>query len=144
MWAGGSAPAGWVIAFGQALSRTTYANLFSVIGTTYGAGDGTTTFNVPDFSGRVPVGVDFTQGEFEPMGKTGGSKTHTLTTSEIPAHAHAATAGGFTLGGSSGAYSIQGGATYGFGYNTNTANAGGGGAHNNLQPYLVLRFIIKL
>lgn len=57
MYAGNSAPRGWLLCQGQAVSRTTYAKLYSVIGTTYGTGDGSTTFNVPDMRGRVPTGV---------------------------------------------------------------------------------------
>jgi microcystin-dependent protein len=68
MFAGSTAPAGWLMCTGQAVSRTTYAGLFSVIGTTYGTGDGSTTFNVPNISGRFP-----TQGT---PGATGGSLAH--------------------------------------------------------------------
>ncbi|EHL69933.1 hypothetical protein HMPREF1032_02932, partial [Subdoligranulum sp. 4_3_54A2FAA] len=55
-FAGAAAPTGWLLCQGQAISRTTYAQLFSVIGTTYGSGDGKTTFNLPDMRGRVAVG----------------------------------------------------------------------------------------
>src|SRR5258707_6849253 len=57
-YAGSSAPSGWLFCFGQNVGRTTYATLFAVIGTTYGAGDGSTTFGVPDLRGRVPFGKD--------------------------------------------------------------------------------------
>jgi len=57
-YAGASAPTGWLLCYGQAVSRTTYADLFTAISTTYGAGDGSTTFNVPDLRGRVPAGKD--------------------------------------------------------------------------------------
>lgn len=144
MWPLVSAPTGWRVCDGGAINRTTYAKLFTLIGTTYGVGDGSTTFNVPNMKGRVPVGYDSGQTEFDAIGETGGAKTHTLTTTEIPSHAHSATAGGFTLGGAAGAYSIQGGATYAFGFNADTANAGDGGAHNNLQPYFTTQYIIKL
>src|SRR5262249_21157687 len=57
-YGGSSAPAGWQLCAGQAVSRTTFAALFSVIGTTFGVGDGSTTFNLPDLRGRVPAAAD--------------------------------------------------------------------------------------
>ncbi len=66
-FAGSVEPTGWLLCFGQAVSRTTYAALFNAIGTTYGAGDGSTTFNVPDLRGRVPAGKDN-------MGGTAGNR----------------------------------------------------------------------
>ena len=57
-FAGSTAPAGWLLAYGQAVSRTTYADLYAIIGNTYGAGDGSTTFNIPDMRGRVVAGED--------------------------------------------------------------------------------------
>jgi microcystin-dependent protein len=85
-----TAPTGWVLCQGQAISRTNplYTRLFSAISTTYGAGDGTTTFNVPNLQGRIPVGKDATQTEFDGLAETGGSKTHTLTTANMPSHQH--------------------------------------------------------
>lgn len=62
-FAGAAAPTGWLLCQGQAISRTTYAQLFSVIGTTYGSGDGKTTFNLPDMRGRVAVGSDANLGQ---------------------------------------------------------------------------------
>lgn len=88
---GGSvAPSGWLICDGSAISRTNaaYTRLFAAIGTTYGVGDGSTTFNVPNLKGRVPVGFDATQTEFDALAETGGAKTHTLVQSEMPAHTH--------------------------------------------------------
>lgn len=57
-YAGASAPEGWLLAYGQTVSRTTYAALFAEISTTYGSGDGSTTFNLPDYRGRAPFGKD--------------------------------------------------------------------------------------
>ena len=57
-FAGSTAPAGWLLAYGQAVSRTTYADLYAIVGNTYGAGDGSTTFNIPDMRGRVVAGED--------------------------------------------------------------------------------------
>lgn len=89
MFAGATAPVGYLICDGAAVSRTTYAALFAIIGTTYGVGNGTSTFNLPNLKGRVPVGRDTAQTEFNDMGETGGAKTHTLTESEMPVHTHA-------------------------------------------------------
>lgn len=102
-YAGNTAPSGWLLADGSAVSRTTYASLFAVLGTTYGAGDGSTTFNLPDLRGRVPAGKDdmggvaanrLTSGgsgvDGVTLGAQGGSETHTLLSSEIPSHAHGA------------------------------------------------------
>lgn len=74
-WAASVAPANWLICDGSAVSRSQYQSLFSVIGTTYGSGDGSTTFNLPNFKGRIPVGRDALQAEFDALGETGGSKT---------------------------------------------------------------------
>lgn len=85
-----SAPTGWVLCQGQALSRTNplYSRLFTAISTTYGAGDGTTTYNVPNLQGRIPVGRDSTQTEFDALAEVGGSKTSTLSTANLPSHQH--------------------------------------------------------
>lgn len=83
-FAGTTAPQGCLLCDGSAISRTTYAALFAVIGTTYGAGDGETTFNIPDLSGRVVIGVSNTHS----LGTTGGSETVTLTDDQLPAHSH--------------------------------------------------------
>lgn len=100
-YAGSNAPNGWLMCSGQAVSRTTYATLFNAIGTTYGAGNGTTTFNLPDLRGRVIAGVDNmggTQGNRitsggsgingTTLGASGGAETHTLTTAQMPVHNH--------------------------------------------------------
>jgi microcystin-dependent protein len=97
MYAGAVAPAGWLLCDGTAISRTTYAALFAVIGTTYGAGDGSTTFNVPNLKGRVGVGVDTAQTEFAARGQTGGEKAHTLSITEMPSHTHVQNAHGHTI-----------------------------------------------
>lgn len=74
--AGADAPAGWLLCQGQAVSRTTYSQLFGVVSTTYGSGDGSTTFNLPNLKGRVVVGIDSAQTQFDARGETGGDMTH--------------------------------------------------------------------
>jgi microcystin-dependent protein len=88
LWFTDSVPSGWLLCDGSAVSRTTYARLFAVIGTIYGSGDGSTTFNLPNFKGRVPVGKDIGQSEFDSLGESGGEKAHTLTQAEMPEHNH--------------------------------------------------------
>ena len=146
-WApGGAAPAGWLLASGQAISRTTYALLFAAIGTTYGVGDGTTTFNVPDSRGRVTAGIDPTSGSptggrivnnAPVLGGVGGTETHTLTTPEIPAHTHGynthtVLSGSLTGGGEIWQNIVA----------SATTSTGGGLEHNNMQPYILMPKII--
>ncbi len=90
-FAGEIAPNGYLLCQGQAISRTAYASLFNVISTKYGAGDGSTTFNLPDLRGRVPVGKDDRDTDFKTLGAKGGEKAHTLTVQEMPSHNHNAT-----------------------------------------------------
>lgn len=87
-YAGSQAPTGYILCDGSAISRTVYHALFQVIGTTYGSGDGSTTFNVPNLKGKFVVGFDSAQTEFDNLSETGGAKTHTLTIAEMPAHNH--------------------------------------------------------
>lgn len=83
-FAGSSAPTGWLLCDGSAISRTTYAKLFAVVSTTYGAGDGSTTFNLPDAQGRMTIGAGSGSGlTARSLGDTGGSETDS-----IPAHNH--------------------------------------------------------
>ena len=192
-----SAPTGWLLCEGQAVSRTEYSRLFAAIGTLYGSGNGTTTFNVPDLKGRVPVGKD--TGTFSALGLTGGSESVTLTSAQsgIPAHSHpntlsdpghfhntnhshtigdhshgqvvTANSGGpavrrdWSSDGSSFTYP-QGANTYGVGTlgtstnnpqsdtkttgisisNANNTTANAAEAHTNLQPYIVLNYMIRV
>lgn len=167
-WTTPTAPSGFVLCDGSAISRTTYADLFAVIGTNYGVGNGSTTFNIPDMKGKLPVGLDSGQTEFDALGETGGAKTHTITESELPSHTH--TDSGHTHGvtdpghthtrtgdGDNGAgagwaestgsrTNSTSSSTTGISINSGTANissTGGGTAHNNLPPYLVVNYIIK-
>jgi microcystin-dependent protein len=84
MWGVSSAPTGYLLCNGAAVSRTTYAALYAVYGTTFGVGDGSTTFNVPDFSGKMPIGVNGTY----TLASTGGAATTTISSSNLPSHTH--------------------------------------------------------
>ena len=98
VWTTTSAPTGFLLCDGSAVSRTTYSDLFDVVGTTYGVGDGSTTFNVPDLLGRVVIMVDGAANRItsastnganaDTLGGAGGAQTHTLVTGETPAHTH--------------------------------------------------------
>jgi microcystin-dependent protein len=99
-YAGSSAPTGWLICDGSAVSRTTYSGLFAICGTTYGVGDTTTTFNIPNLKGKTPVGYNSAEGEFDALGETGGAKTVTLTTTSMPAHTHTVDPASATTGSS--------------------------------------------
>lgn len=133
-------PENWLLCDGQAVSRTDYALLFSIIGTTYGVGDGSTTFNLPNLKGRVAVGKDSTQTEFDTLGETGGEKTHTLTVEEMPTHDH----GIGLVGIGSGPYGYNvSSLSIGSSQSEKTSVTGSGQAHNILQPYQVTNYIIK-
>jgi microcystin-dependent protein len=181
-YAGSEAPAGWLFCDGQEVSRTEYAKLFAVIGTIYGAGDGSTTFNLPNLKGRVLVHRDNADTDFDTLGKIGGAKTHILTVDEIPSHSHSISDDGshnHTISSDGDhIHSIQcctstscissishkgegwdrsastkpagahnhGGATGNNGIHNHggaTGNTGSGQAHNNLQPYFVINYIIR-
>lgn len=219
-YAGSAAPNGWLLCFGQAVSRTTYEGLFQSIGTTFGVGDGTTTFNLPDLRGRVVAGADNMGGtaagrlnvsttgnttntnatisgipstaalaigmkvfgagipagatiltiptansitisanatatatsvalrfgvvDGATVGDAGGAQVHALTTAQMPAHNHdtynnangnITNTGGTTYVGTVGNYTTVAG--------TATVSAGGGQAHPNVQPTIVLNYLIK-
>jgi len=131
-------PAHWIRLFGQAISRTTYAAYFALIGTTYGAGDGSTTFNVPPWYGRTGIGVDtgntvitsssVNGANAATVGGLGGAETHTLTTAQMPAHTH----GAFSVGGGASAQFLSSGASA----TVQSQSTGGGGAHSNTQPWM--------
>ena len=173
MWGTGTAPSGWLLCDGTAVNRTTYAALFAVIGTTFGAGDTTTTFNLPNYTNRMPYGTT--------VGATGGSAdavvvTHTHTATSVVStgtHQHfisnTDTNGGTTGptlsssnslvykmggGGISESYALGGSGTTptvglsssaatGDTVTTTNANAGVSGTNANLPPYLGINFIIK-
>lgn len=174
MFAGSSAPGGYLLCDGAAYNIVDYPDLHNVIGTTYGSA-GAGTFRVPDLRNRNVIGAGS-----RALGATGGAESHTLTTSELPAHNHGVTDPGhghtindpghnhglnifapddFNWSAQNGQYPsadgialanavVTGTNTTGITINTNTTgistqNAGGGNAHNIMDPYLILNFIIK-
>jgi len=156
-FAGQSAPGGWVFCDGTSYNKVLYANLFGAIGNLYGGLAGDLSFNVPDFRGRVGVGAGDGPGPSlsnRILSQTGGEETHTLTVPEMPSHTHTHNAPGgdynnglVTLDGTGTPGSIDNG-----GHELKVANSpialvinstGGGGAHNNMQPFIVVNYLIK-
>lgn len=141
---GETAPANWLICDGAEISRTEYANLFAILGTTFGEGDGSTTFKLPNLKGRTIVGLDTSDTDFNEIGKTLGEKTHILTTNEMPSHTHKYTysiSSGNIEGSLSLGNSKEGTITGQYGNAINeTGNSQG---HNNIQPSIVQNYIIK-
>jgi microcystin-dependent protein len=141
-YAAGTPPVGWLLCQGQEVSRTTYPALFAAIGTTFGAGDGTTTFNLPQLRQRFPIGVALS-GTADTLGETGGSIDHTHTgpshthtgpshTHDGPSHTHSTPSHLHDLGnsatdGGGGATSLAGSHSHSFS-DTSSSNAGGSGA----------------
>ena len=149
-YAASAAPTGYLLCDGAAISRTTYSTLFGLLGTTYGAGDGSTTFNIPDLRGRVIAGQDDMGGasanrltgltggvDGDVLGGSGGAETHTLSIAEMPAHTHTYTAHDALGATGSGGDAQLRTAT------ESKSSTGGGGAHNNVQPTIILNYIIK-
>ena len=134
MYAGDTAPTGYLLCDGTAISRTTYSDLFSVIGTTYGTGDGSTTFNLPNLKGKVVVGLDSSDNDFDSLGETGGSKN-------LQAHTHKISNAGYEGGSSGDALVFKSRLTVVANY-METASTGTGNS-GNLQPYMVMNYIIK-
>jgi len=170
-FAGTSAPTGWLLAYGQAVSRSTYSSLFTAIGTTYGSGDGSSTFNLPDLRGRVAAGKDDMGGSAasritssqsnsdDPitgatLGDTGGDEVQDLQITHLPSHSHGAGTyvASFTkLTTNSGDNTVSR-PSNNDGDNTTTqtytvtgtsGSTGSGTAVNNMQPTIILNYIIK-
>ena len=173
MFGGSTAPSGYLICDGTAYSRTTYSTLYAIIGNSFGSGDGSTTFNVPDLRSRTALGAGTGTGlSSRILGSSGGEETHVLTVPEMPSHTHTdlghthtdlghahtpagaayfletsnVSGTGFT-GGSGLTYAISGGTgTASANIQTSTANlqnTGSGNAHNTMMPWLAVNYIIK-
>lgn len=132
----------WLPCLGQAVSRTFYHELFEKYGTIYGDGDGSTTFNLPNYGGRVPVGLDENDSDFDTLGATLGEKKHILTIDEIPSHNHNIIRPRWgTIAGANAMYGSNGEGT-GSQYDAN-GYQGGGQSHNNIQPSIIANYIVK-
>jgi len=138
-------PFGYLACAGAAVSRTTYAKLFAAVGTTFGVGDGSTTFNLPNKIGKTSImpGLYFDNYGDGPYGVTRvagtslGTEQHRLTSAQMPLHAHTQTQ---NTTGSGSNYNLGGSNANATPVNStnSTANAGNGDAHNNMQPTLVV------
>lgn len=145
-YAGRNTPNGWLPCDGSLVSREEYSTLFAAIGTTYGAGDGSTTFALPNLQGRFPLGVSGSHA----LGSTGGSEKVALTVNEIPAHKHSVS---LTRGSADNdVYGLTASEAYrgnvlvtigGTSVVLYTGNTGGGGSHNNMPPFITLNYIIS-
>lgn len=151
-----TAPEGFVLAYGQTVSRTVrYDRLFARIGTTYGVGDGATTFELPDLRGYVVAGRDDMGGvaagnltvgsaaglDGTVLGQTGGVEEHQLTVAELAAHTHDIATGSAAGAGS---YPARGNNTFSANLTDKALSTGGDTAHTNVQPTIILNKIIRL
>jgi microcystin-dependent protein len=149
----GTTPSGWLLCQGQAISRGVYADLYAAIGTIYGVGDGSTTFNVPDLRNRIATPIYSGNTAYDTVGKTGGTTDETITSATFPASAGTVNFHGggsrTSLASASGSISVASGvAAYGnpqypqIGV-ANFSYGGGGGSHSNVQPSIALHYVIK-
>lgn len=150
-------PVGWLVCDGRAVSRTTYAALFAMIGTSFGPGNGSTTFNIPDGRGRTLIGVGAGAGlTARALGDTVGTETHTLTVAQMPTHGHRFRAsytnqaspqtqntGGFMTTTASDATQAEFTGTPSAAQGQQIGGTGGDGAHPNMQPSLAVNWLIK-
>ena len=157
-WFGTTAPAKCVFLYGQNLSRTTYSDLFGLWGTTYGNGDGTTTFGVPDMRGRVIAGKDNMGGTAASrltgtsggvngtvLGAAGGAQQHQLITAELASHTHTGNPTSGRYGANSDPQTVfrpSSGDSTGSTVTIIINNAGGDTPHNNVQPTIIANYVV--
>jgi len=133
MYSANNAPNGYLLCDGSAISRTTYSTLFSIFGTTYGAGNGTTTFNLPDFRERFPIGKELGSNVSGNLGTAGGNISHSHSFSDTASTGPSSNSS--SLGTGSGPLQPTASHTHGVSGTTSTVN--------NLPPYLTVNYIIK-
>ena len=148
-WTGTQTPQGWLLCDGREVSRTTYSELFAAIGTVWGAGDGSTSFNIPDYRDKFVLGA----GREVDLAETGGEKEVTLTLDEVPPHYHFLNNNGnddtrLTMnaahtGGNNYNVFMDSATSTELGPYIKTNNSGGGQSHNNMPPYVGTYYIIK-
>jgi len=136
-WSNSTIPSSFLECDGSAVSRTTYADLFGVVGTTYGSGDGSSTFNLPDLQDNYPIGVSGTKA----LGTKAGSTSTTLAETNLAAHTHTLYKTNYT------ATQVNIGAVQGrqlaYQVTSSTSSAGSGTSVNTFPPYIALKFMIK-
>lgn len=143
-------PSGWLECGGQAISRIKYCDLFRVLGTKYGTGDGSTTFNIPDIRGRAIAGpatmggsTENRLGDLMDIGDAGGAAEVTLSVVQIPEHTHSVSITATSIATTSGTVSAQGtDATIDDAVAPGTGPAGDNAAHPNIQPTIIIPLVI--
>lgn len=139
MWAGDTIPEGWLLCDGSEVSKTDYPYLYKAIGDLWGVPNSSSNFKLPNLAGKVPVGYNSADTDFAPVGHTDGEKTHTLTEDEMPKHRHSLSASVYR---DSSKKTLEKG-SQGYPNGTRYSNyVGKSQAHNNMQPYAVIKYII--